>query len=874
MPSLTNSSTYSAEVDRLSERLRADRASLDERVRQGLGGLAAVREYSDLVDTVLRHMLEMACSRVGRGATPAAVPVAIVATGGYGRRELCPRSDVDITFVPHRDGDSLVDRIIKEMFTLVMRVFIDGNGMDVGYAYRLLEDCSNLDHQTACGLLDARRVAGSDRLFIRFEDAYWEGHNSAEFIFAKLEERRKQRSEFGGTPRLIEPHLKNGPGGFRDLQTAVWVTQAAERIYATDVRGDRLWEVLLRHGALLESEAKALQGAKEFLFRVRNALHVATNAERDVLVVTRQEEIADFLGYRPGIDEERDSPAVECFMRDYYAHVADVDRICCQVMRRAENGSLYLGIDLDCVNRTIVPVSAMGETIEPMSMLQACELSHRHDIALSDMLRSRIAALNGCAIAPPDWHAAGEALLRIFGKRKPVAPILQDMADLGVLGWIVPEFQPTFNQIPYDESHDFTVGQHTLNVIRNLDGLLQPPGQDEMREFRMLMPELPRPEALLLAALLHDAGKCISDRPHAEVGEEIAQAVCRRMGWNELVTSEVAFLVRHHLLMSETSRLQDCTLDETVRAFAKVVGEVDRLNMLFLLTYADTAAVGAGVWTQVQARFLKDLYRRTEQMLAGDEPDSDEGVQRARRILLKELAVENLPPEEVAAHVASMPAPYILNTEMKEIGLHIGFVRSARQGTPVVDFYDDRGTTFTEVCVCAMDDPVPGLLSKIAGVLYAADLTVHSAQVFTRVAGTERIAIDTLTVDFRGRQLTSGKRKEVAKHINAVLTGEETIAALLTKRSKPAAIGGSADDLKVRNDLAEHYSVVEVTMANAQSALYRASGAISELGWDIHSARVSMFRGKSVANYYLAGIKHLSDADVLRLLKTTMPACR
>lgn len=879
------------ELESLAEYLHRRRAALHARVAQAPGGLELARDLSDLVDAVVRRMLALACARAGRGASPESVPVAVVATGGYGRRELCPHSDIDITFIPHRDGDPLVDRIIKEMFTLVMRVFIDANGMQVGYAYRLMEDCAHLDHQTTSGLLDARLVAGSSRLFIQFEHDFWASFNPTEFIFAKLEERRHQQQKAGNTPRVVEPNLKEGAGGLRDLQTALWVTQARDSLTAARVRGERAWEALARHAHVSPPEIERLRAAKEFLFRVRNALHVATGAERDQLVVTRQEEIAEMLGYAEGVQAFRGSgvrmepeglkartpeypiPPVERFMRDFYAHVAAVHRIAGQVMRRAENSRLFLGIGLDCKRRQIVPANSALANEDPVWMLWACELAQKHDLEFSDDLERAILDLLEMRPVLRDEAQAAEVLTRILASPRGAFPILQRMADLGILDWLLPEVGDTLNLIPYDPSHDYTVGQHTLHVIRHLDALRSPEGPEETRDFRQIMAELPHPEQLILAALLHDAGKAMDDRPHSETGEELAAEVCRRLRWDAQATANVCFLVRHHLLMDETSRLRDLNLEETVRDFTTVVDDLDRLNMLYLLTYADTSAVGAGVWTQVKGRFLRDLHRRAERALlhAEEEDCDDAGLARTRRRLLKELSVENLPPEEVAEHVEGMPAPYILNTSLSEIALHIGFVRRARQGAPVVDFHDERDSTFTEVTICALDDPQPGLLSKIAGVLYSADLDVHSAQVFTRVAGTERIAIDTLYVDYRGRQLTPGKRKEVATHLTAVLTGQTTVGELLEKRRKSPDIGGPVERLTLRNDLSEIYTVIEVTSSDARAMLYRASGALSALRWDIHSARLSLFKGRSVASFYVSGAKSLREAEARQALLRLMP---
>jgi [protein-PII] uridylyltransferase len=875
------------DLDGLAAYLRDRRHMLGQRALQGAGGLELARAYSDLVDGVIRRILAIACTRAGRGADPTSVPIAIVATGGYGRRELCPHSDIDITFIPHREGDALVDRIIKEMFTLLMRVFIDANGLEVGYAYRLMEDCAHLDHQTTSGLLDARLIAGSDRLFIHFEHEFWSHFNPADFIFRKLEERLAQRRKAGSTPRVVEPNLKEGAGGFRDLQTAVWVTQARLNLPAARVRGERVWEVLAREAEVLPEEIERLAAAKEFLFRVRNALHVLTGAERDQLVVTRQEEVAEALGYSetsqplaaqkmPASDTSaRSIPPVERFMRDYYAHASALYRITEQVMRRTERSRLFLGIGLDCMNRQIVSANPSLESEDPIWMLWACELAQKYNLTFGEDLERVIPALLSTHPTTRTPAEAAEILTRILASPRGAYPTLQRMADLGILGWILPEVEQIMNLIPYDPSHDYTVGQHTLHVIRYLDSLREKEGPEEERDYRQIMAELPHPEQLYLAALLHDAGKITDERPHAEVGEELAKRVCARLRWDEQATANVCFLVRHHLLMAETSRLRDLNLDKTIRDFVAVVDDIERLNMLYLLTFADTSAVGAGVWTQVKAKFLRDLHRRAERVLTGDEPEEfdDAELQRARRRLLKELSVENLPTEEVSAHVESMPATYILNTSLSEIALHVGFVRRARQGEPVIFFRDERDSTFTEITICTPDDPQPGLLAKMAGVFYAADLDVHSAQVFTRVTpGTpERIAIDNFYVDFRGRRLTPGKRKEISDNLTAVLRGQTNVAELLQKRHKSPEIGGPVAHLNLRYDLSETYTVIEVSCAEQRGMLYRVSGALSALGWDIHSARVSLFRGRSVATFYVTGTRALSEAEARRALLALMP---
>lgn len=859
-------------VPELAEYLRSRRANLAQRVREGADGLASAGLYSDLVDAILQRMLELACRTVAPTMSANRVPLAIVATGGYGRRELCPYSDIDLTFIPHRDADPLVDRIVREMFSAVMSVFIDSNRLEVGYAYRLFEDCGSLDHQTICGLLDARLVAGSERLFIKFENDFWGAFNQAEFVFAKLAERRAQIAAAGGTPWLVEPNVKTGAGGMRDLQTAIWLIQARDALHSSEVRGERSWEVLARESVVTSQDITDLRAAKAELFRVRNAMHVAADAERDQLVVTRQELVAEYLGYGD-TSSSGYPPPVQLLMRDLYVATSSVSRIGRSVAEHVELSPLVLGMGLDSVGRRITPVARLLGPESGSWVMFACALAQQYELTFSPELDSAIVERLASRPSLADLSESTDYFGRILSGAYPIYPILQVMAGLGILEWYLPELGSTMNLIPYDQSHDFTIGQHTLYVIRNLDRLHSTRPEEAVREYAAIYAELRHPEELYLAALMHDAGKADPERPHAESGAELAATVCARLGWSEEASTRVQSVVRHHLLMAETSRLRDLTLDDTIREFVAVVTDLELLKMLYVLCWADTSAVGPGIWSDVKGRYLRDLFHRAESALAGEplQEPQEMGLSQTRSKLARDLAVENLPAEEVNAHLAGMPAPYILNTSLEEIALHIGFARTARAGTPVVDFHDDRGASYTEITVCAVDDPEPGLLSKIAGVLYACDLTVHAAQVFTRVEETIRIAIDSLTVDFRGRQLTAGKRREVTARIKEVLTGQKSVHDVLVQRRKKPEIQGPVGRLKARNDLSNRFGIIEVTAADPEATLYRVSGALSAVGCSIHSARLSMFRGRSAATFYVTGPDGPPDTETMARLRKLLP---
>lgn len=836
------------------------------------GGLQMARCFSDLTDRVIARLFTLSCLR--SGVDPSTLPIAIVATGGYGRRELAPFSDIDITFVPLRDNEPRTDRVIREMFRQLMEVFMTRCSLEVGYAYRLLGDCGALDHQTTSGLLDARCIVGSDRLFIQFEDAYWMGFNATDFIFTKARERDQALAKWGRWPRVVEPQLKEGPGGLRDLHTLVWLVQALRHLTAARVRGPRIAEALVRDAKLTIEEAQQLTAARERLMQVRNALHAATGAERDTLVMTRQEEVAALLGYTGLVDHA--SP-VERFMADLFPHLATVRRLTQQVMDQVQNGRLILGIGLDSKRRQLVPANGALASDDPAWLLWACELAQRYDLGFSSALQQTTLSLTASRPTLADPSDAAQIFTRLLTQIGQVYPILQRMADLGVLGWFLPEFGRVLDLMPSDPAHDYTVGQHTLNVIRQLEQLLQvaPNEAEEMVEMRRILQDLPHPERLMLAVLLHDVGKSDASRPHSETGERMAEQVCARLNWSREASDDVCFLVRHHLLMAETSRLRDLSLDETIVEFTRLVTDGDRLNMLYLLTYADTNAVGEGIWTPVKGRFLRELWWRAGAVIYEEEtPDHDDkALTRARHRLLKDLTLQNLPEEEVTEQIQSMPAGYLLNQPPNRIALHIEFVRRVRAGEPVVDFMDEHTATFTELTVCAYDDPKPGLLARITDVLYRAGLVVHGAQVATRLSPIDRIALDVLWVDYKGRQLSPGKQKELRAALTATLKGQPappSYASYSQAGKKPAA--QAIQVRSVRNDLSGTLTVIETGGSDEQGALYGTARGLAALGWDIQSARVSTWQGEVRAAFYLSGIRTLSEAEVKQKLEQTLVA--
>ena len=847
-----------------------------------VSGMEMSRNYSDLIDAVVRRMFEIACNATG--ANPLTLQMAIVATGGYGRRELAPFSDIDLTFIPQRDGDAATDRVVRELFRLVTDVFIAKCGLEIGYAYRLLSDCTALDHQTASGLLDSRYITGSQRLFIRFEAAFWYGFNAPEFVFAKIDERNAVLKKHGMLPRCVEPNLKEGPGGLRDIHTAVWLVQARNHLAATRVRGNRGLGHLVGVGELNEKEVEKLVCAKEMLFKVRNAMHAVSGAERDQLVVTRQEDVAAALGYVNSETANEDAPPVERFMADLFPALAACRRISDRVMRAIGNSRLLLGIGLDCVDRKIITANDFLTNADPVWMAWACELAQRYNLALSDNVQAKASELTESHVRTRQPDELAMVFTQMLCRIGSVYSTLQTMADLGILAWILPEFGRIMDLIPYDASHDYTVGQHTLLVVRNLENLVAAAADtaepEEQAEMRRTLQELPNPEYLMLAALLHDTGKSKPGSPHAELSAQIADRVCKRLKWSPEAAGHVRFLVLNHQLMGDTSRLRDLNMERTIRDFVSVVDDLDRLNMLYLLTYADTRAVGEGIKKHNKIRFLRELWQRAASAIYDQDGSysKDDSIADARRKIKRDLTLEKIDPGEIEEHIEAMPPYYLLNSTQQEVALHIDFVRRVRRGEIVLEFHDERAANYTEITVCIVDDPTPGLLSKIAAALLASSLNVHSARVVTRATARDRIALDTLLVDYKGKPLSPGKRKEISTLLTAVLGGSKSISDVLpvsrahsvSKAASARYAGRTPQQARpltielVSHDFDHGVSFLEVSGTAALDLFYRICGAVSAMGWDIQAAKLSAARDVMRASLYVTGARQMTDGDIKR----------
>lgn len=805
--------------DNLTDHHHLSRILLEQRelIAGRVGDIGAVElmvAYSDLTDALVARIFTLA-------SADAEVEIAVAAVGGYGRREMAPFSDVDVAFLVSGEEDDRVDAVAKRAFRILMDV-LDEAGLKVGYSYRRVDEVEHLPLETQTALLDARRVAGSASVFSAFHRALTNAIVPIAFVTGHVDGRALESS----TPFAVEPDIKEGPGGLRDLHAARWIAQVA-----FGLTNGAVWSGLRANGVVTDSEITEVEAAREFLSRARNALHLIASRALDVLGGARHADVSEALGFV----DPRD------FISVYYSHAHKLSLTFAKVADAALECDLAVEPGVVARNGRLRILDRGLPTREPASVLRLFQHAQSYHLRLD---RDAVALISEQTFGNKLTSEAGHLFLDTLS-RPGAGAVLRSMADVGVLQAIVPQFGELMYLVPGDAAHKFTVGEHSLRTVEELEALF---GERD-GQFADVFSRIQHLDVLFLAALLHDIGKLDSTADHSKTGAFRAARLAAQLRMSEDAARKVEFLVRNHLKMSETARLRDLHQKRTISSFVAIVPDPLLLDMLFLLTVADSRAVGSTGWSQVQNRFLTELHERA--MSAIRSPDAaGPDIERHRTRVRRELCLANLPPDEIDEHCASMPASYLLNTPPEELAAHISHVRTVREGSCAVEAKDEPGGQFTELTVVAMDRS--GLMSQIAGVLHALSIDVHAAQIFTR-RSTDDIAIDLLYIDFEGRQLAETKKWQVEGELLKVLAGEITVDELLRRRGKHEFKRPEVLAIKDLANLSDHHTVLEVRTQDTPGLLYHLTRRLAELGLNIHSARIATWGHEARDAFYVTG---------------------
>jgi [protein-PII] uridylyltransferase len=852
-------------VPELRQSLETARSSAEAQLLEERDGLACARRLSDAMDGLVRLVYEAVVHHLYPAHNPSSSErLAVVATGGYGRGTLAPGSDVDLLFLlPDKKtawSESVVEAILYVLWDLKLKV---------GHATRSVDEClreGRGDMTIRTSLLEARFLFGDQELFdllvARF-DKEVVAASAAEFVDAKLRERDARVAKAGTSRYLVEPNVKDGKGGLRDLNTLFWISKYVYRV--------RSPEELVAAGLFTPEEFRLFARCEEFLWRVRCHMHFATGRAEERLTFDLQRQIAE----RIGLSARGGLSAVERFMKAYFLiakDVGDLTAIVCAELearqakrrpvldrvfgrfRRRRGGALE-GEDFVVDNNRVNVRSEDAFERDPVNLIRLFWLADRHNLAVHPDA-TRLATRSLRLIAPPlrNDPEANRLFLDVLISQNAPEVVLRRMNETGVLGRFVPDFGRIVAMMQFNMYHHYTVDEHLLRSIGVLSEIEAGRLGDEHPLANRIFHSIRNRCALYVALFLHDIAK---GRPedHSEAGAAIARRLGPRLGLDAAETDTAAWLVEHHLLMSTTAQSRDLSDPATIKTFAEVVQTMERLKLLLVLTIADIKAVGPGVWTGWKGELLRTLYYETEVVLGGGaaEVARSDRVRLAQERLRVELA--DWSPEAFDAYAARHYPAYWLKVEQARRVKQARFVRKAEEEGQTVDtsFETDQFRGVTELTVLSPDHP--RLLAIITGACAAAGGNIVDAQIFTTSDG---LALDTIVISraFDRDEDELRRAERVALAIERALKGEVRIADLVDgrrpeKRSRTFQV---APEVSIDNALSTRHTVIEVSGLDRPGLLYDLTTALGKLNLNIASAHIATFGEKAVDVFYVTDL--------------------
>ena len=838
--------------------------------QEQLSGLQAARLLGKLVDGVVATLFQHAISPSGLG-DPGQLSVA--ATGGYGRGVLAPFSDIDLLFLTTEEPSPQTLRVVEYIL-----YFLWDLGLKVGHATRSIEDClveGGKDTTIRTALLDARYLAGDAALFGDFHQRFRKACKEAgvaEYIAAKQDERAARHRRFGDSPFLVEPNIKEGRGGLRDLQTLYWI---ARYVYDTQTMGE-LADV---GDVLTQTEARHGRRAWEFLWTVRFHLHYVAGRAEERLTFDMQ----PVVGARMGYTRHGKQDGVERCMRHYFLTAREVVRLTRilepGILRdalgppaiTAETDRSLLEAGFLLAEGKLLPIPGRDFDIEPIQMLRILQVARDrglelHPLALRSMIQNerRAIDLRGDMQAAdiymdlmcghePEHHRGGHPV----GPHPDGARWLSIMNETGFLGRFIPPWARIVGQMQFDTYHIFTVDEHTIEAIRVLNAM----ERGELAEIAPVASELvghlQSRRSLYLAMLMHDIAKGRGG-DHSEIGAELALEVGPTLGLTAEETETVSWLVLHHLMLSQAAFKRDIDDPKTILDLADTIQSPERLRLLLILTVADMRAVSAKVWNGWKATLLRELYARVAEVLAGglSTTERDVRVQRAKHAAAAMLSDW---PKEDLDHFLELGYPgYWLSFDPETHVRHARLVREAelRQAPLTVDTEPLPARAVTEVTVYCADHA--GLFSQISGALAVAGASIVDARIHTMTNG---MALDTFWIqDAAGGTFDAPHRlARLAVLIEQALSGRLRVAVEIRRLSK-ALIGRRMRAIHVPprvvidNHASNTYTVLEVNGRDRPGLLHDVTAAISEQGLQIGSAHVTTYGVRAVDVFYVKDV--------------------
>src|SRR5690242_6445386 len=819
-------------------------------------------------DEIIRILFSAATRHLYRSPIPSgAERMAVVATGGYGRGLMAPESDIDLLFIlPYKQtawGEQVAEAILYCLWDM---------GLKVGHATRSVDESirqARGDMTIRTAILETRFLAGDkplyDELVARFDKDVVQG-TTTEFVTAKLAEREERHRRAGQSRYLVEPNVKDGKGGLRDLHTLFWIAKYVYRV--------REPEELLERGLFDAQQYRTFRRCADFLWSVRCNLHFVSGRAEERLSFDLQRELAIRLGYtsHPGLQD------VERFMKHYFLiakEVGNLTAILCAKLedqqakpapvlsrmmarfrpnparRRVPDGDDFI-VDNNRINLAAPDVFKH----DPVNLIRIFRLAQKNNLAFHpDAMRTVTRSLKLVNAELRENPEANRLFMEILTSND-AETVLRRMNETGVLGHFIRAFGKIVSMMQFNMYHHYTVDEHLIRCVGFLQDI-ERGGNEEFAVASDLMRKI-RPEhrpLLYITVLLHDIAK---GRPedHSIAGAKVARRLCPRLGFSTADTELVAWLIEEHLVMSTVAQSRDLSDRRTIENFASVVQSVEQMKLLTILTTADIRGVGPGVWNGWKAQLLRTLYYETEPVLTGGFSE----VNRAKRIAAAQaefrLAFTEWPEAEIEAYIGRHYPAYWLKVELPRKIRQARFIRASEEAGHklAINVGFDEARSVTELTILAVDHP--WLLSIIAGACASAGANIVDAQIYTTTDGR---ALDTIAIsreydldEDEGRRAT-----RIGDMIEDVLEGKLRLPDVVARK---AAARGKVrpfvvePEVIINNQWSDRYTVIEVSGLDRPGLLYQLTTAISKLNLNIASAHVATFGERARDVFYVTDL--------------------
>ena len=856
---------------------------IETRFMQSSKGRAMMYAQCFLVDQLIRTIFDVATQYVYRLSNPTPEEkLSLVAVGGYGRGELAPYSDVDLLFLYPYKRTPWSEQVIE--FVLYMLWDL---GLKVGHSTRNVNECIRLakkDTTIQTALLEARYVWGDQEMFREMYRKYMKevvvGH-SREFIEAKLQERKERHERFGNSRYLVEPNIKEGKGGLRDLQTLFWI--------AKFVHGTTDISKMVGLGVFTEKERRKLTKASNFLRSIRCHLHYLTCRPEERITFDVQTELANRLHYK----DHAGSRGVERFMKHYYLvakDVGDLTRIFCAKLEAEQQKKSRLAIPrLGLARRKLKGYIVEGGRInvaeeddfknDPVKMLEMFHLAQERELDVHPnalrLIRQDLRLVNRGVRNNP---TANRLFLDMMTSHKDPETTLRRLNEAGVFGKFIPDFGRVVAQMQHDMYHVYTVDEHTIRAIGIISQIERGMLKEDHPLSHNIMPKITSRNILYCAVLIHDIAKGRGG-DHSILGAEVAMKLCPRLGLSPSETETVAWLVRHHLVFSSFAFKRDISDPKTVEDFVKIIQSPERLRLLLVLTVADIRAVGPNVWNGWKGQLLRELYYASENALTGGHISEGRG-ERAKHYQ-EELRsrLTNWQEQDINAHIDRFYQSYWIATSSDDRVSHAELMRKAdKEGALfTVTSKSDPFRSITEVIIYTADHP--GLFSRIAGAMSISGANIVDAKIHTTTDG---MALDTFFIqDAQGQVYDQrGRMKKLRQAIEDTLKGTRKPHLELIDR-RDSSLPSRTEVFTVQptvildNMASNTHTVIEVRGRDRPGLLAHLTRTLFSLSLSISSAHIATYGERAVDVFYVKdsfGLKITNKVKLANIEKKLLAA--